>query len=298
MITGCSSLPRWLKKRTPPVGAGLKVSQFLKKTGLKTICQSARCPNRLECFGQGTATFLILGDVCTRACRFCAMASGQPRSPEPDEPMRVARAAQVMGLKHIVVTSVTRDDLPDGGSHQFVRTIDAVRKTMPASTIEVLTPDFQGSAEAVKAVVKAQPHIFNHNLETVPRLYSTVRPRADYKRSLGLLRLVKHLAPEMVTKSGMMLGLGEEESEVIQVLRDLRTIDCAMVTLGQYLRPRRHSRNLEVVRFILPDEFRRYQEIGKELGFAAVAAGPYVRSSYNAQEFFNQITTPTPLSHP
>ncbi|MBI4712170.1 MAG: lipoyl synthase [Planctomycetes bacterium] len=300
--------PVWLKQKKTPLGASLRVNNLLKQSRLHTVCQSARCPNLGECFSKGTATFLILGNTCTRHCRFCAIpaiphkygtspgsVSGgistedketTPAAVDAAEPRRVAEACRKLNLKHIVVTSVTRDDLPDGGSGQFSKTIETVRSYCPDVTIEVLTPDFQGQPTHIRTVINAQPDIFNHNIETVKRLYPEVRPEADYQRSLDVLKYAKTIQQEITTKSGLMLGLGEEKDEVIETLRDLRNAGCDIVTLGQYLRPD-NKKTLEVKRFVSPDEFDEYKTIGLKMGFKAVASGPLVRSSYNADAVFN-----------
>jgi lipoic acid synthetase len=263
------------------------VRGLLGRLRLHTVCQSAHCPNLCECFASGTATFLILGNVCTRHCRFCAVAAGEPQPLEADEPDRVAQAAATLGLRHVVVTSVTRDDLPDGGSGQFAATIAAIHAACEA-TVEVLTPDFQGRADLVARVLAAGPEVFNHNVETVPRLYPAVRPEADYRRSLDVLRLAhEHGGP--LTKSGLMLGLGETRAEVLAVLRDLRAAGCEALTLGQYLRP--SAGHLPVDRFVTPSEFGRYERDATELGFLGVAAGPFVRSSYHAEGLLGELAT-------
>jgi len=259
------------------------MEKLLRGLHLHTVCESALCPNIGECFGRGTATFMILGDVCTRGCRFCAVRKGKPAPPDPEEPERVAEAARRLGLKHVVITSVTRDDLPDGGASHFVATIEAVRCRLPDATIEVLIPDFGGSLRALEQVIAAGPEVINHNLETVPRLYPLVRPRADYRRSLGILAWVKRQAPHITTKSGLMLGLGERPHEVEEVLVDLRRVGCDVVTLGQYLQPT--ERQLPVAEFIPPERFDEYRRQGEKMGFRAVVAGPLVRSSYRAEEY-------------
>ena len=276
--------PPWLTKRLPPPGATDGVRRILARLGLHTVCQSAHCPNLCECFARGTATFMILGDVCTRDCRFCAVAHGKPTPPDPEEPGRVAQATAELGLRHVVVTSVTRDDLPDGGASHFAATIAAIREACEA-TVEVLTPDFQGSREALEVVFAGRPDVFNHNVETIPRLYPLVRPEADFERSLHVLRLASEAG--LVTKSGLMVGLGEGEDEVFEVLARLREAGCQMVTIGQYLRP--SAAHVPVARFVCPEEFTRYSQEAKALGFAAVASGPFVRSSYHAAETFQAL---------
>ena len=276
-------LPRWLKREVPKGNANHFTSKLLEELRLETVCDNAKCPNRMECYSQKTATFMILGNVCTRPCGFCAVGRGRPAAPEADEPERLAEAAKRLGLAHVVITSVTRDDLPDGGADHFRRCIEAVRAATGA-TIEVLTPDFVGNEDAVRRVLEAAPEVFNHNTETVPRLYRRVRgPKSDYRWTLELLRRVKGLAPGTRTKSGLMLGLGETEEEVLEVLSDLRSVDCDFLTLGQYLQPSQ-ERYLQVVRYLHPDEFRRWGEIAKTLGFRKVASGPFVRSSYHARD--------------
>lgn len=261
---------------------------LLARLGLPTVCESARCPNRGECFSRGTATFLILGDVCTRGCAFCAIKGGKPpQPPAPDEPERVARAAMELGLRHIVVTSVTRDDLEDGGADHYAAVVRALRRRCAGITIEILVPDFRGSADALLTVVASRPHILAHNMETVPRLYPSVRRGADYHRSLCLLERAKHTAPDLVTKSGLMLGLGETDAEVDEVLEDLRRARCDMLTIGQYLAPSmRHAR---VERYLTPAEFGRWYGKALAMGFKNVAAGPLVRSSYKAPVFYGEM---------
>ena len=270
--------PSWLWRRLSPgaESAVAGVERLLAGLCLHTVCQEARCPNVVECFCRGTATFMILGDTCTRGCRFCAVRHGQPTPLDSDEPERVAEAAARMGLCHVVVTSVTRDDLPDGGAGQF-----ALRRRLPQATVEVLVPDFSGCCAALEAVLDAQPDVLNHNLETVPRLYPQVRPRADYHRSLGVLAWAKARAPHIVTKSGLMLGLGERTVEVLDGFHDLRRIGCDLLTLGQYLQPT--DCQLPVVRYVRPEEFEGYRDRAEALGFRGVAAGPLVRSSYRAE---------------
>lgn len=277
-----SELPPWIKRRFPASG-GDGMEALLRSLALHTVCESARCPNIGECFGRGTATFLILGEVCTRNCGFCAVKKGQPLPPDPEEPIRIAQAAKALTLKHVVVTSVTRDDLPDGGAGHFVQVIRALRMTLPSATIEILTPDFQGREEFLEIFRADLPDVFNHNVETVPRLYPTVRPKAQYERSLFVLQRFKTLFPSVLTKSGLMVGLGETREEVLGVLSDLRCAGCDIVTIGQYLRP--SMKHLPVREYIPPSWFSFYEEKAYELGFRGVASGPFVRSSYLAERF-------------
>lgn len=275
-------LPPWLKRELPKGNFGNFTAGLLDELKLETVCDNAKCPNRMECYSQKTATFMILGNVCTRPCGFCSVARGKPEQLEDDEPTRVAEAAVRLGLKHVVITSVTRDDLPDGGADHFYKTILAVRERTGA-TIEVLTPDFVMHKEALARVVSAQPEVFNHNMETVPRLYKRVRgPKSDYRWTLDLLASVKQMNPDIKTKSGLMLGLGETREELLDCLADLREIDCDFLTLGQYLQP--GPRYLPVVRYVPPAEFDELGAIAKQLGFKKVASGPFVRSSYHAKE--------------
>jgi lipoic acid synthetase len=254
--------------------------RMLRLRGLHSVCEEARCPNLNHCFTRGTVTFMLLGDVCTRACRFCDVATGRPAAVDPREPARVAGAVSELALRHVVLTSVNRDDLPDQGSGQFVRTISAIRTRSPRTSIEVLTPDFRGSAREIERVADARPEVYNHNVETVPRLYRRVRPGAEYARSLELLERVKRRRPEVWTKSGVMLGLGETCDEVLAVLADLRRHRVDAVTLGQYLRP--SLRHLPVERYLEPNEFVALRGEAESLGFAHVASGPLVRSSFDA----------------
>ena len=272
--------PPWLKKRLRLGGEFDHVRQVLADLHLSTVCQSARCPNLHECFHAGTATFMILGASCSRNCRFCAIDHGAPGPPDADEPERVAEAVACLGLRYVVVTSVTRDDLPDGGAGHFARTVEAVRRQCRAD-VEVLTPDFRGNARAVDTVAGARPLVFNHNIETVPGLYSRVRPQADYQRSLRVLQRVARNHPDIRTKSGIMVGLGETLDETRRVLHDLRDMGCECLTIGQYLRP--STKQLPVVRFVTPDEFESLRAFAESLGFTAVASGPFVRSSYHAE---------------
>jgi lipoic acid synthetase len=280
-------LAPWLRKRLPAGDATKEVRDLVTDLGLATVCQSARCPNLNECWSRKAATFMILGDLCTRTCRFCTVPKGKPLPPDGDEPERVAEAARRMGLRHVVVTSVDRDDLPDQGSGHFVRTIEAVRKALPEAVIEVLTPDFRGDRECADRVADAEPHIFNHNTETVPALYERVRPGARYERSLALLARVKERRPGVRTKSGLMLGLGETAADLRAVFRDLRDHGVDILTLGQYLRP--SLAQLPVERYVPPEEFEAYGREAREMGFLSVASGPFVRSSYNAAEVYAAI---------
>ncbi|MCK4283180.1 MAG: lipoyl synthase [Candidatus Brocadiae bacterium] len=272
-------LPPWLRKRLSPGEDMQPVLNLLKELSLRTVCQDARCPNIAECFGRGTATFMILGGVCTRGCTFCAVARGRPAPPEPGEPDRISEAVRRLGLSHVVVTSVTRDDLPDGGSGHFAQTIRAVHRDTTA-TVEVLTPDFKGRLEDVDRVLDAAPEVFNHNVETVARLYAAVRPQADYGRSLGVLARAAGSPLSPITKSGLMLGLGEAEDELLAVLADLRRAGCRALTLGQYLAPSAAHR--PVAEFVRPERFEQLKARALEMGFEAVASGPFVRSSYKA----------------
>lgn len=276
--------PAWLRRPLPSGPVYGTVCRALGKNGLHTVCQEAKCPNQWECFSRQTATFLILGSRCTRNCHFCAVTHGPPGPPDPDEPRRVARMARDMGLAYVVVTSVTRDDLDDGGAGQFAATIGAIRSDIPDVRVEVLIPDFQGRRAALAAVVAAGPDVLNHNLETTPELYATVRPQADYQRSLDLLQAARDLAPHMTTKSGLMLGLGETREGVRRTLGDLRRADCRMITLGQYLQPT--PDHLPVRRFVPPEEFDRWRTEAIGMGFQEAACGPLVRSSYQARELY------------
>jgi len=272
--------PEWLTLPVPDEEELMRMKRLLDAGHLHTVCESAECPNMGECFGNRTCTFMILGDICTRNCRFCAVSHGRPAAVDENEPQAVALTARQLGLKHVVVTSVTRDDLPDGGAGHFAATIRALRREVPEATVEVLIPDFRGEAEALYKVIEAGPDVINHNVETVPRLYPSVRPQAVYFRSLDLLRRVGAAGGSILTKSGLMLGLGETSEEVVQVMADLREAGCQVVTMGQYLCP--SPRHLPVVEYITPDTFKSLEETGYEMGFAAVHAGPLVRSSYLA----------------
>jgi lipoic acid synthetase len=275
-------LPAWLKRPLPAGQGNNLTAHLIEDLKLETGCESARCPNRPECWSRRTATFMIMGNLCTRTCSFCSVPKGTPEALEADEPARLAEAAARLGLKHVVITSVTRDDLPDGGAAHFVRCIVAVRARMPGVAVEVLTPDFLGDPAAIDTVTDANPEVFNHNLETVPRLHRVVRGRALYARSLGLLERVKRRAPHLVTKAGLMLGVGETIDELFDVLADLRSVGCDVLTLGQYLAPAQH--HIPVRRFVPPEEFDSLAATARLLGFKKVVAGPFVRSSYHADE--------------
>src|SRR5437868_3220921 len=274
-------LPDWLKRDLPRANENFFTHHLLRELNLETVCENARCPNRPECYSRRTATFMILGNVCTRPCGFCSVHKGTPDALAGDEPERVAEAAYRLGLRHVVITSVTRDDLPDGGAAHFARCVVAVRERTGAA-VEVLTPDFLGDAAAIDRVLESRPEVYNHNLETVPRLYKKARGRADYRRSLDLLAHVKRRAPRTVTKSGLMLGLGETTDELLDVLADLRAVACDTLTLGQYLAPT--LKHIPVKRYVPPREFDGLADLARAMGFRQVASGPFVRSSYHADE--------------
>jgi len=280
-------LPEWLTIRLPRPDTIKEVEGMMRSKSLHTVCESARCPNLPECWSKKTATFMILGDTCTRSCGFCAIKVGRGLTVDQNEPLNVAEVAKDLGLKHVVVTSVARDDLADEGSMQFAETIRSLHAENPHVIVEVLTPDFKGKKWCIKNVTDAHPEIYNHNIETVERLHTVVRPQAKYERTLSVLRTVKELDPSIYTKSGIMLGLGETKEEVIQTLQDLRDIGVDAVTIGQYLRPT--MRHLPVVEYVHPREFKEYEKIGEDMGFAFVASGPFIRSSYNAIEFSKKV---------
>lgn len=281
------TLPVWLTKKVPHPDTVREVEGMMRDASLHTVCESARCPNLGECWSKKTATFMILGDVCTRSCGFCAIKVGRPDALDVREPRRVAETAKAMGLKHIVVTSVARDELADEGATQFAETIRELRTAIPNAIVEVLTPDFKGKRWCIKLVTDAKPDIYNHNIETVERLSPSVRVGARYQRTLEVLQTVKQLDPSIHTKSGIMLGLGETKDEILQTLRDLRQVGVDAVTIGQYLRPT--MRHLAVQEYIHPDVFAEYERLGMEMGFLFVASGPFIRSSYNAIEFSKRI---------
>ncbi len=280
--------PVWLKQKLPTGDAYEHIRGMLKQNRLHTVCQEAKCPNMWQCFSRQTSTFLIMGPRCTRNCRFCAVEHGPTGPPDPEEPARVAEVVKNMGLEYAVITSVSRDDLPDGGAHCFVKTVQEIHKVLPDAQVEVLIPDFQGNADALYAVLDSGIAVLNHNLETVPRLYPSVRPEAIYRRSLDLLSQAKKYNARIATKSGLMFGLGETSDEIRRTLEDLRNSGCDLLTLGQYLQP--SASRLPVERFVHPDEFASWRQTSLEMGFAAVASGPFVRSSYKAKELFNAAT--------
>ncbi len=281
-MSGYIRRPQWLRLSPfrPNSLAGMR--ELTSELKLHTVCENARCPNRVQCFAEGTATFMLLGDVCTRDCTFCAVKHGQPRPLDKQEPERIVAAVKKLGLRYVVLTSVTRDDLPDGGAGHFADTITAIHKYDPDIKVEVLVPDFKGSLSALKTVVGAAPAVLNHNVEAVPRLYPELRRRAQYRRSLELLRQGKILDSSILTKSGLMLGLGESRQEVIEVMTDLVEVGCDFMTIGQYLPP--SLRHHDVVRYVPPDEFEEYADTGKKLGFRRALSGPLVRSSFQAAE--------------
>jgi lipoyl synthase len=283
-VSAAPRLPAWLRKGRTHFESVHRLKAELRERRLHTVCESARCPNIHECFHRGAATFMILGNLCTRGCGFCSVPKGSPAKKEfsldPDEPGHVADMASQMKLRYVVITSVNRDDLPDGGSHHFAETVARVRAALPTARVEVLTPDFCGDLDAVARVLDAGPHVFNHNMETVRRLYGRVRPQADYQQSLRVLRFAKEYRPQLLTKSGLMVGLGESSEEVHELLVDVRAADTDVATIGQYLQPTR--RNLRVAEFVTPEQFEAYREYGLSAGFGMVFSGPFVRSSYMA----------------
>lgn len=276
--------PEWLKSKQIPTEEEQKVRRLMKNLHLNTVCREARCPNRVECFNRGTATFLIMGDTCTRRCRFCNVKKGKPQPLDKEEPRHVAEAVKALGLKYVVITSVTRDDLPDGGAAHFASVIRKVREIDPGVGIEVLIPDFQGDSDSLNTVLDARPDVLNHNVETVSRLYEAVRPGAFYERSLELLARAKTINPSIKTKSGLMVGLGETDEELYGVFADLRKAGCDLLTIGQYLAPTKE--HYPVADYILPEKFEEYRAKALEMGFLDAASGPLVRSSYKAGEMF------------
>ena len=279
-------LPNWLKRPLPKGNEGFFTENLVTDLRLVTVCESAKCPNRPECYSRRTATFMVLGNHCTRPCGFCSVPKGEPELVEADEPNRLAEAAKTLGLRHVVITSVTRDDLPDGGAKHFRRCIEAIREKIGAA-VEVLTPDFLGNLNAVEEVMSARPEVFNHNMETVPRLYRRARGIADYLRSLKVLKHAKRCYPEGLTKSGLMVGLGETNDELLDVFADLRSSGCDMLTLGQYLAPT--ANNIPVARYAHPAEFDELKVLAEKMGFSHVASGPFVRSSYHAGDTVDEL---------
>ena len=278
-------LPDWFKVKAPGGENFLEIRKKIKRASLNTVCEEAACPNIGECWDRGTATFMILGDTCTRACSYCNVKTGWPGTTDPAEPLRVATTVKQMELSYTVITSVDRDDLPDYGSGIFEQTITRIRQVAPDCKIEVLIPDFEGDYESLERVVKAGPHVLNHNIETTRRVFRKVRPRGDYDLSLELLKRVKEINPHMPSKSGMMVGLGETKSELLETMNDLRAVDCDLLTIGQYLRP--STRHHPIIRFYRPDEFTELEQTGLKMGFKHVASGPLVRSSYHADDQHN-----------
>jgi lipoic acid synthetase len=281
---GTLRLPPWARKGSPLAPGAREMRVLLREGSLHTVCEEARCPNLGECFSRGTATFMLLGDRCTRRCGYCSVGTAKPLPPDPGEPERVARAAARLRLRYVVLTSVNRDDLQDGGAAHFAATIAAVRQALPEAAIEVLTPDFKGDRAALATVLRAAPSVFNHNIETVPRLFARLRPQGRYRTSLEVLEAARGIRPGVSTKSGLMLGLGETDQEVLEVLRDLRASGVLILTLGQYLRPTRDHE--PVHRYVAPEAFARLEREARALGFGTVYAGVFVRSSYNAFEVF------------
>lgn len=277
-------LPSWFKKKIPDPSVLTGMKTLFNTLSLHTICESALCPNLGDCFHEGTATFLILGNICTRYCTFCAVEKGIPLPQDEGEPERLLKAATIMGLRHVIITSVTRDDLPDGGAVHFARTISLLKEMSRVLSVEALIPDFGGLIKPLKILVNAQPDVLNHNLETVPRLYPEVRPKADFQHSLRLLEQAKELNRSLITKSGVMVGLGETKEELVQTMADLRAVDCDLLTIGQYLQP--SSAHHPVVKYVPPEEFREYERVGIAMGFVDVASAPLARSSYKAEKLY------------
>ena len=284
-------VPNWIRDKVLVLrsGGAKQISDMklmLRDLSLHTVCEEARCPNIGECFVRGTATFLIMGDICTRNCTYCAIKKGKPAPIDSEEPKRIASAVKKLRLSHAVITSVTRDDIEDGGASHFAATAIEIKKYNNNTTVELLIPDFQGNSASIKEIADVCPDVINHNIETVPRLYAAIRPKADYERSLRILRLAKEFSPNSVTKSGFMVGLGETKEEIINVMKDLRAVGVDILTIGQYLRP--SGNHYPVIRYVTPEEFHSYEEIGYNLGFSYVVAGPFVRSSYKAEEALRQ----------
>ncbi len=285
-------LPVWLRKKQKQTKEILKLKRTLRSRNLHTVCESAGCPNIVECFKKPTATFMILGNHCTRNCTFCGIPKGKTERPDPDEPLHVAEASRELKLKHIVITSVTRDDLPDGGAEHFAKTVKSIKNLLPTSTVEVLIPDFKGSKKSLKTVLQSGVEVLNHNVETVPELYSDVRPQAQYQQSLELLKRVKEIKPDVIVKSGLMVGLGETDAQLNRVFNDLNEAHCDALTIGQYLRPSVNA--YPVKEYIRPEKFEQYKERAEKAGIKWVFSAPLVRSSYNAESLMKQFKkTPT-----
>ena len=287
MATPAARLPEWARKGSPLAPGARALRVLLREEKLSTVCEEARCPNLGECFSRGTATFMLLGDRCTRRCGYCSVTTARPLPPDPGEPARVAEAAARLRLRYVVLTAVARDDLEDGGASHFAKTVRAVRGRLPGARVEVLTPDFKGDPEALATVLAAEPEVFNHNIETVPRLFPRLRAQGDYRLSLDLLAEARRIRPAQVTKSGLMVGLGETDAEVDAVLEDLRSVDVSIVTIGQYLRPSRD--HAPVDRYLAPEGFRRLADRARALGFPTVYSGVFVRSSFNAEDVFQAL---------
>jgi lipoic acid synthetase len=283
-------LPPWARKGSPLAQGARQLRVLLRQHRLTTVCEEARCPNLGDCFSRGTATFMLSGDRCTRRCGYCSVSTARPLPPDPDEPLQVARAAARLGLRHVVLTAVARDDLADGGAAQFVATVRAVRDALPLASVEVLVPDFRGDLAVLRTLLDSEPDVFNHNVEMVRRLFPRIRPQGAYRRSLELLAAARRLRPGQTTKSGLMVGLGETDEEVLQVLADLRGARVDIVTIGQYLRPTRAHE--PVARYVTPEGFRAFEAHARSLGFATVYSGVFVRSSFNAEEVFREALAP------
>lgn len=286
-------LPEWLKVKMPGSPRYIELKNLMRNHQLHTVCEEAHCPNIGECWGRGTATFMILGDICTRRCHYCAVTTGRPTGIDLQEPGRLAETVKLMGLRYCVITSVNRDDLPDGGAFIFAACIKKIRAAVPGCKVEVLIPDFDGSKAALQKVIEARPDVLNHNIESTRRVFPRVRPRGNYQLSLELLARAKELDPSMVTKSGIIVGMGETHDELVETMQDLRRVDCDLLTIGQYLRP--SQKHLPIDRFYTPAEFAELREIGEALGFKHVASGPLVRSSYHADEQHDAATAALPV---
>lgn len=295
LVSAMNKHPYWLRRKAFEPALILDMKALLDDLKLHSVCEGAHCPNQGECFSHGTVTFLILGEVCTRNCSFCAVKKGIPLAPDPEEPKNMSKAVRELKLNYVVITSVTRDDLPDGGASHFAKVVRVIKSTVSSVVVELLVPDFRGSIEALAEIVSSSPDLISHNIETIPRLYPAVRPKANYQRSIELLKNVKCMNPRLITKSGLMLGLGEEYIEVIQALDDLRKVDCDLVTLGQYLPP--STSHYPLSRYVTPGEFKEFERIGLATGFRGIASGPFVRSSFNAAQLLWDATLSLCSSH-